>query len=431
MTTSSRRKRLAALQDDQIATLVSGATELRDRGFVEGPADLYPDYVPATKPGYTRHAVNVPLMTLLYEQVVVYVSPSPEERLQEKFSIPLASLVDLAEVGIVLPLVGHLEDYTDPAFDALLALDPPSIWARGLGVLEVLDMWDTLDEAQCPLPVTELARTNVIRRWFGAQFPTLDAEALTGRIKQELLTNYADLCIFDEAEVASSLAAHRDPARLVGSLFALNEVRTYPTLFGLGGTANYDLASVKADARLTTSLARNLDRGSDVRAVPRSLSLLLRGLELDVPTMSTDDIIQFHSSGDATRLRSAVSRFESLATRRTGVAEEDNLELFLGRAEEFQTLLREAVAELHDPRRLDDATAIRENAVIALQAGGLAAGGWLGGWVGALGALGGAKLLERFVPAGVKERLIAAGMLARFGLGTAQLWGIRTRRHKS
>jgi hypothetical protein len=422
---------LLRYEEEDAERALSVAGGVLKRGRLERPQDLYPELKLPHLVGYSRAPVPLPLLVLLYDVVVVYVPPSSQSRLEAKWGLPFEDFVDLARAGLVQPLIGHPPDYSAQYFKPLLEERPPSLWARGYGMLCALGLEATLSPDECPLPVSEIAQLKPARLKYSRQFPALSQDELTARIEREVLTNYADLWIFGEGELADALALHREPMTTFGALLTVNEVRTYPTLFGMGGTANYDLDTLRAEAVMLETFGAEPPR--DVRVVPQNLDILLRGVGVDVGQVTANDLIELHASGGAERLRRAMSDFEHEAQDATEAAGSD-LDLYLGAAETLQDRLKQVGDELLKPetkKRLGDVDRRTRYTVRAgLPALGAGLGAMLGSLPGAVagGAIG--NLAERILPDAAVDHLAERVNSKLFSPGVANLWRMSRKRHE-
>lgn len=143
-----------------------------------------------------------------------------------------------------MPLIGHPTDYTDSCFKELFELNPPSVWARGISLMNVFNM--NFENAQEVLPLKRIAAFSNVRKNWRWHYPHATEEQLTKNIIRELSTLYADLVVFGFQDVANNLVELGIPDyQLVKYLNGLNELLTYPNLFGLGGTPVFDYNRIK------------------------------------------------------------------------------------------------------------------------------------------------------------------------------------------
>src|SRR4051812_30044591 len=100
-----------------------------------------------------------------------------------------------------------------------------------------------------------------------------------------------------------------DPGWSARRLLEISELLTYPTLMGLGGTANYSLSSAGA----IEEAARHQYTGrAEFRSVGPEAHLLLDGLSISTPShLDADLITQFHRDGMSRRLWQALEKLET------------------------------------------------------------------------------------------------------------------------
>jgi hypothetical protein len=274
-----------------------------------------------------------------------------------------------------------------------------------------------------------MSKLPAARDRFARLFPTATPAELTSRIELDILTNYADLWICGEGVVADGLAALKDPATIYAALLTLNEVRTYPLLFGLGGTANYSVANFKEEAPLMEPFGRKLKpRGAPL---PESLDMLLRGIRIDVRQLRAADLIALHASGDAERLRTAVRLFEdeaALLSASKGIPSDD----FIESAVVLEDRLQDVAREILNPttQRSMDKTdrAVGYTLKAGVPAVGAVLGTIAGGPEGAIVGLGIGKTVETLLPELARSRLSELAIGKRFSPGLANLWRVMTHR---
>ncbi|MBA7707145.1 hypothetical protein ES703_116014 [subsurface metagenome] len=224
---------------------------------------------------------------------------------------------------------------------------------------------------------------------------------------------------------AVSLSYYNDPKEIVHKLFLANEVRTYPILFGLGGTANYDLKSLKDDPSLLQTPLRGANQTLP-SIIPPDLDILLRGIGIQVNTMKPDEIVEFHVSDYGKHLRDAVQYFEQEAGIIAKRKEDLDLENFFAAAEHLQKAMREAGKSLSTPSFRKKIKKTEERLELFFRAGGLAVGGLLGGLIGRgpLEIIGGAAIIDQIVFPKVRHKIVDAVVKKLFSPGIANLWKI-------
>ncbi|MCU1685410.1 MAG: hypothetical protein JWQ81_6149 [Amycolatopsis sp.] len=428
----SRDRKLAAYDDEQASLVLSEGYETVQRGYISGPEDLYPDIQIVKQTAYARTPIPLAFLIFLYDKTVVYVPSAPQKALEQRWGLSLDTVVELARAGIVQPIIGRAIDYGRPHFEPLLETQPPALYPRGAALLERLNLGDTLIEAHCPLPVAEMAAWQPLRTKYSAYHPELSRDDLTNRIKREILINYADLWIFGEGEIADSFSGLASAGDIAQRLFLANEIRTYPTLFGLGGTANYDRQFFANEASIFAGLDFARDK-TMVRVIPDTLPLLLNGLGFKVRTMDASAIIDFHQSGHSVRLRRAMSYFESKANKVSKASKASHLghREMLDRASDLQKEISVAAKELSSAQFVRKARRVESSIQVMLKVGSPALGGWLGHIAGAsvLEGIGGASVLKQIFVDPKKDKLVDMILAARFNPGLANLWRITSKRN--
>lgn len=151
---------------EQMDIVKQNRVKLEKQGYVKGYQDVYPDIYERLmkKKGvaYIRGEVSVKLMALLYDTLVLFIPPLPKDQIEKRFFLTWEELIILCQQGIVIPIIGDAQSYTAPHFDDLftkLPAKPSSLWARGLSLLDVFHMEETLDEARRILPVDAVRET--------------------------------------------------------------------------------------------------------------------------------------------------------------------------------------------------------------------------------------------------------------------------------
>jgi hypothetical protein len=396
-----------------------------ERGRIVGAQDLYPDLSWPKNIAFPRGRVPLPILFLLHEKLVLYVPPASRSVLERRWGMSMATITQLAREGFVQPLIGHAPDYHSKHFEELLELQPPSVWARGLGLLRALGMEETLERASVDLPIGRIASLAWVRERWKRHFPEATERELTGKIRREVSTQYADLWIFGHEGIARGLAHLETPSRIAQALFLANETRTFPLLFGLGGTAHYDIVKVRAEPSLLDS-----EVGTSQRVVvPSELGILLKGMGIDLDTLSAKDIVEFHATGCGAHLRHALSDFGSEAEQLVKSEEKTTDRLFESAAR-LQDAIKEANVLLADPEFRQAANRTQTRVQWLLRAGGLAVGAWVGnvlqaGWLEMLvTAEIGMKIVEKLVPEEWRDKVVNTSVAQQFSPGIAHLWRV-------
>lgn len=416
---------LLEYQHKEMAFVRRHASRVTQQGYVDSVRDLYPDLSLPSFVAYARGQVPLSLLLLMYDQTVLYIPPRPVGELENKFQMSLDDIWNLTDAGIIQPLIGHPTDYTGDHFQRLFEFHPPSVWARGLGMLTALGLEETLKEKSCPLPIASLADSPEIRDRYSRLFPNLPPQELTARIKLELLTNYADLWLFGEGIIADSLQYYSRGEQIINRLYLASEIIAYPVLFGLGGTPNYDFESVKDDPRLIGNPLRYI-RNLTPSLLPRNVDSLLRGIGFHGSALTPESIIEFHSS-KGRKLRDAVQYFEGAA--RSFIASGKDLDdagTLLLAAERLKQELEEVGRLLRSVNYRGRLSQFEERARIIVNVGipsfGALLAYLLGG--GVLGAMGGAAVLSQLVPSKVRDKITDRIVSWRFSPGIGNLWKI-------
>jgi hypothetical protein len=339
----------------------------------------------------------------------------------------LEAIVQLSHSGFVQLLIGHPTDYGSKHFEQLLELKPPSIWARGLGLLRALGMEEKLEQARIDLPLRQITSLAWVRRRWRRHFPRASEAQLTENILREISTQYADLWVFGLGDMAKGLAQLRNPSKIAQGLFLANEVRTYPVLFGLGGTAHYDSAKLSEPSLLSSLVSGQ--RPPRV-IVPSELQILMKGIGIDADRLSARDIIEFHGSGCGRHLRLAMSSFSAEAHGLVTANEETSLDRVFSAAAKLQDKILDANRVLADPVFRKSARSTRERVHWLLRAGGLALGAGVASllgadWLAMLGPSGvGAAVVDKLVPEGLRQKIITTSIAQQFSPAIAHLWRI-------
>lgn len=345
-----KKNDLLLFHEEQMDVIKQNRVALNRQGYVKGYRDVYPDIYDqiSSKKGvaYIRGNVSIKLMAILYDTVIVYIPPLSQSQLEARFFLKdWEELIALCQHGIVIPIIGKTEQYTAHHFDALfnkLSSGPYSLWARGLGLLDVFNMSNTLDIAKEVMPIDEIANDVVILKKWQKKYRNRPEEFVRRRIKDDVAVQYADLCIFGcKNEIESYLSLH--PRDLYQNLSLLNEIRTYPILFGLESQANFDYNKltglstmpIKPQFYIPQSLPEN------------ELEVLCRGIGVDIDDVSINDIIAYHNDGLGKKLRSALSYFNDYCDTKIRETEQMDLAQICTRAEAFQKQLKEAIDDLN------------------------------------------------------------------------------------
>lgn len=343
------RNELVLFHEEQMQQVLQNREVLSQQGYVKDYKDIYPDVYQRIKDkkgvAYIRGSVPVKLMALLYDVVIVYIPPIAKTQLEKRFCLnKWEELISLCQQGIIIPIIGKAEYYTANHFNDLfknMPIKPYSLWARGIGLLDVFGMSNTLEIAKNILPVGAISSDDAIFRKWEKEYPGRTEDFIKSRIQDDIAVQYADLCIFGcKAEAESLLSL--SPSDLYKNLKLLNEVRTYPILFGLESQANFDRKRLSTISTMPIKPKYYIPQ-----ALPeQELEILFQGIGINIDDVSVNDIISYHNDGLGKRLRSALSYFNNYCDHKISNSEEMDLAQVYRRAEDFQTELRQAIADL-------------------------------------------------------------------------------------
>ena len=371
------KKELLLFHEEQMEQVLKNRDVLSKQGYVKGYQDVYPDVYQRIKAkkgvAYIRGSVSIKLMCILYDVVIVYIPPISKTQLEKRFYLnSLDELISLCQQGLVIPIIGKAEYYTGNHFNDLftkLPIKPYSLWARGIGLLDVFGMSNTLEIAKNILPVDAIASDNAIFNKWAKENRNRSEAFIKARIQDDIAVQYADLCIFGckaEAESLLSLA----PSDLYNNLKLLNEVRTYPVLFGLESQANFDRKKLSSISTMPINPQFYIPQ-----ALPEEeLEILYRGIGIDIDNVTINDIIDYHNDGLGRKLRSALSSFNNYCDKKISNSEEMDLTQVYNRAEAFQKELRQAVIDLTDNQYYKKLDKQASNTTKILQIGAVVAG---------------------------------------------------------
>lgn len=418
------KEKLEEYELEQQIFLQRNSNSLNQKRYIESAIDLYPEVKNIKSVCYIRGNVPMKAMLLLYEKIVVFVPPATKECLERRFGLPYDEFIELCRSGLVQPLIGHAVEYTDDIFIELLKLKPPSVWARGVGSLSILQMDDVLEEAKNRLPVKKIAMLPLVRREWREHFGNIGEGELTERIIREISTLYADLCVFGYKSIADKLAKElKDEKKIIRQLKFLNEILTYPILFGLGGSPNYSYDKLRSKSR-TIKLYLN----EKTQIVPLELLNVLEDIGLSINSLDINKIIEFRSKNIGKYIIDLLYDFE------------ENANLFQNHQETVDTVLAKAFIlkqELQNFNKeiiptLTNAKKIEKQVDVSIKIGCAVLGGLLGVYIGqdgtaipctVLGSIG-AEMLSSFIPEESKDILTQKVISKKFSAKTANLWKI-------
>lgn len=353
---------------------------LRNKGnlikqkYVKSYKDVYPDVHKRLnhKKGiaYIRGSVPLKAMVLIYDVVIVSIPPLSKEAIEKRFSVTFDELIQLCEVNLVIPVITDATEYTAPYFDQLFELlNPPcSLWARGLGLLEAFNIENTLDVARDALPVSDISNDQSIYSHWARRLSTSDVNVIKNHIEDNVATLYADLCIFGFEDEARKLA-DKSPSYIYNRLRKMNEILTFPVLFGMGSQPNYSTSKI-LDINDAT---RFFDNKTPFALPERDLRILLGGIGININSVSVEEIIAYHNDGLGISLRNALNSFnEEMDTSFTGAVLNVNPPSLFSKAETVQIRLEKALNEL-DYEKIND---IDKKMTMAFRIGSVSVG-WI------------------------------------------------------
>jgi hypothetical protein len=423
---------LRAYEHRELNFISANAAKVLQRGHVQAAQDLYPEVSFPSNLAFGRGSVPLSLVLLLHDKLAVYVPPTSKALLEARWQMPMDTVFQLCERRLIQPLIGHPADYRSKHFEQILRLNPPSVWARGLGLLRELGIEDKLTEAGRELPLDRIAALSWICKRWRRHFPQASEAELNTRIKAEIATLYADLWLFGLGPLALHLKHLGNPSKIAQALLLTNEIKTYPTLFGLGGTAHYDLGTLVTEPTLFNSL-KERKQGSVV--VPPDLDILLKGVGVKMGALETEDIIEFHASGQGKHLRQLVSEFNRQS--RLLALKGGSADAMLNSASQLQAQIKETAAVFSDPSFRRQARRTRQVMDWLFRASGVALGALVGNMWGAnpiqlVSYAGfGAFFADHFLPPSWKEKATLASIKRQFSPAIAHVWKIATKDNKA
>jgi hypothetical protein len=309
---------LLAYEERERAFVRANGDRAVTNGFVTDTRCIYSDRRLPGSLAFHRSGAPLAALLLLYEKTVVYIPPTTRDKIEARIGFPWSDLLTLVDRGCIQPIIGHPAHYArKPFFDDLLSFDPPSVWARGD---ELARRFANADEywAMTPsvLPLPQMCAVKWVRAKFRRHFPSLSEKSLSERIATELCTNFVDLCIYGYEPLARDIAGLSDHDWSARRILEISELLTYPTLMGLGGTANYGLAS---SAAIDEAISAGQLSTTDVREIPPEAQILLDGLSINVPSnLNADLVVQFHHDGMAKPLWHALEELETQVAASAG-----------------------------------------------------------------------------------------------------------------
>lgn len=372
-----KKKDLLFYHQQQMDKIKQNKEKLTQQGYVKSYRDVYPDVYERIRHqrgvAYIRGNVSIKLMAILYDTVIVYIPPLSKKQLEARFYLKSwDELITLCQHGIVIPIIGKAENYTATHFDDLfnkLPVTPYSLWARGLGLLDVFGMSNSLDLAKEVMPVDAIANNEKIYKKWAKRYGSHNEEFIRTRIKDDVAVQYADLCIFGCKNEAESLLT-LPPYELYRNLKILNEVRTYPILFGLESQANFDRNKLASVSTIPIRPQFYIPQ-----ALPENeLEILYRGIGIDIDDVSVADIIGYHNDGLGKKLRAALTSFNEYCDTKIGKSEQMDLTQVYARAEKLEKQLKDAISDLNGNNYYLNLDKSQKTITKVLQIGTVAAG---------------------------------------------------------
>ena len=349
--------------------------------FVKDYYDVYPDLkdilsIPGSSVSYIRGDVSLKMSALLYDKTIVYLPPWPQNLIEKRFGISYKEFLSLCQNNIIIPIIGDPHDYSAEYFQPLfkLKIQPPSLWARGIALLDIFGIGNVLDVARQKIPVDQIACTPEIQKKWSERLPYADENTRKQAIMNDISVMYADMCIFGYEHEAQEMGKFLDPQKAYESLQVFNEAITYPVLFGLNSRPTYN------PDKLENSLSKlyiNPQFNIPPIPIPPDLEVLLQGIGIDIETITLEDIIKYRQDGLGVALREALRSFEDYCNN--GLNGENLLDRdsILERAEKFQKQIRTAIGEL-TPQKYKEFNMIEKCITTSIKIGGFGVGGVLG-----------------------------------------------------
>lgn len=400
-----------------------------DTTHVTSVKDIYPDVEIGESSIYLRGDVPLKLLLLLYDTIILYLPPASKEYFQSRFDISYDDILTLCRKEVIKPLIAHPPDYTAPYFKELLDLNPPSVWSRGISLVESFNM--DFDEAQRKLPLKRIAGFASVRKQWRRHYPQVNEDELTENIVRELSTLYADLVVFGYHDTIDNLLAVGIPDfQMVYYLKTLNELLTYPILFGLGGVPVFDSNNVKGKFSMNISLESQM--GTPDVICP-SLIYILEKMDIYFRDVSIERIMDFRLDGYVGKLQEAIKDIQLSANRMCRLGKV-NTETIRSHASKLDAAMEDFNKQLDTdiPRSLKK---IEQSIRGGVNLGGLSLGNFLiettNGETIDLTRLCGYGNFSSidFLPQDIK-RLITSEIISRkFSPTIATLWEVRNKLH--
>lgn len=277
--------------------------------FITTAGDLYPDINISDGIVYPRGNVPIKLLLLFYDKIVIFVPPANKLFFEKKYSITFDDFLTLSRKGIILPVIAHPTDYVNnDDFDELFELEPPSMWARGISLVNAFNM--DFNEAERVLPLKRIAAFMNVRKQWRRHYPDVSEQQLTQNIIRELSTLFADLMVFGYQDVLYNLVELKIPEhQIVYYLKTLNELLTYPYLFGLGGTPVIDYKRTKEKFSYSFHIKGKKESIPDI--ISPSLRYILEDFDIYINDLSIAQLVEYHQENCAEKMRQAIKDLQN------------------------------------------------------------------------------------------------------------------------
>lgn len=303
--------------------------------FITKACDLYPDIDISGSIVYPRGNIPMKLLLLFYDKIIIFVPPANKLYFKNKYGLSFDDFLTLCRKKIIFPIIAHPTDYINDDFEELFELNPPSMWARGISLVNIFGM--DFNEAERKLPLKRISAFKNVRKQWRRYYPDLSEEQLTQNIIRELSTLYADLEIFGYKNVLDNLVDLKIPeSQLVYYLKSLNELLTYPHLFGLGGTPIIDYKRTKE--KFFYSFPIDMRKESIPDIITPSLRYILEDFDIYINDLSISQLIEYHQENYAIKMREAINDLQ-MSTKKIFSSDIISLETIYQKAEKVKSSL--------------------------------------------------------------------------------------------
>ena len=415
------------LERKKVADSVS---RLSNASFISSVHDIYPEIQIEKSAVYLRGKTPIKLLLLLYDKIILFLPPASKEYFFVQFGLHFDEIMILCRKGIIIPLIAHPTDYSAPYFEELLLLNPPSVWARGISILENMNI--DFDEAQRVLPLKRIASFASVRKQWRMHYPNVSEDDLTINIMREISTLYADLSVFGYSDILKELLDEKIPDyKIVYYLKVLNEILTYPTLFGLGKTPVFD--SDTAKRKFTVELSAKSQQLYDPSFICPSLKYILEKFDIYYQEIGLSKIMEFRRDGYVQKLQNVISDIQLSANYqcKTGCVTTNDIIV-------YADMLNQALDDFNKQIDTDLPAKIREfesTISCSVNFGGLSYGNILiqstngnNADLSSISQLGGFSSID-FLPAHIRRAVVKQSMTKFFSPEIATLWETRSKLH--